>query len=339
MAVIEQKITDKYAIYNSDCIEVMSKLPSNKIHFSLYSPPFSSGSGAMYHYSSHERDLSNNNTYEKFFEHYAYVVKEIHRITLPGRMTAVHCMDVPSGNTGNDSMLDFPGDIIRLHEKHGWKYVARYAVWKEPFAVYLRTMQKNLRHCTVVEDASKCSAAAADYLLVFRRDGENKIPIEHPIGLTEYSGFKPVPKELLKYKGWTGKQTENRYSQWVWRQYASAFWDDIRIDRVLPYKECKEPDDEKHVHPLQLDVIERAVVLWSNPSETVLSPFAGVGSECYGAVINGRRAIGIELKSSYYRQAVANLEVAERGEKEPAQMAMFEEPSKSTEWLDGGEDK
>jgi hypothetical protein len=229
---------------------------------------------------------------------------------MPGRMTAVHCMDVPSGNSGKDYMIDFPGDIIRAHEARGWHYIARYCVWKEPLGVRNRTMAKNLAHKTIVDDSSRCSCASADYLLVFRRAGENPVPIEHPNGLTWYAGERQPPAELLQYRGWSGKQTENRYSHWIWRQYASAFWDDVRLDRVLPFREGRDEEDEKHVHPLQLDVIERCLVLWSNPGETVLTPFMGVGSEVYGAVVNGRRGIGVELKPSYYRQAVKNLEHA-----------------------------
>jgi DNA modification methylase len=210
-------------------------------------------------------------------------------------------------------MRDFPGDIIRQHEALGWNYVARYAVWKDPFVVYLRTLQKSLRHRTCVEDSSRCSVAAADYLLVFRKKGENAEPIAHPIGLTSYAGSRTPPEAVMKYRGWTGKQTENRYSQWVWRQYASAFWDDVRLDRVLPFREAKDDKDEKHVHPLQLDVIDRAVVLWSNPSDVVVTPFMGVGSECFGAVRNGRKALGVELKPSYYSQAVRNMEIAVAG--------------------------
>jgi DNA modification methylase len=216
-------------------------------------------------------------------------------------------MDVPSGNSGNDYLIDFPGDIIRLHEKHGFKFIARYAVWKEPLAVRNRTMAKNLAHKSIVVDASRCSVASADYLLMFRKIGENKIPIVHPYGLLTYAGSRPIPQELLGYRGWKGNQIENRYSHWIWRQYASAFWDYVRLERVLPYIDSKDPDDEKHVHPLQLDVIERCIILWSNEGENVLTPFMGVGSEVYGAVLNNRRGIGIELKASYYRQAVLNL--------------------------------
>lgn len=318
MAVNDQKVTDKYAIYNGDCIEVMQTLPAESIHLSVYSPPF----GGLYHYSSSERDLSNCKDYEQFFAHYTFVVRELARLTLPGRMTAVHCMDVPSGNSGTDYLIDFPGDIIKLHQAEGWNYIARYAIWKEPLAVRNRTMAKNLAHKTIVDDSSRCSVASADYLLVFRRNGKNSVPIAHPTGLQEYAGERVIPHELFPYKNWKGNQIENRYSHWIWRQYASAFWDDIRIGRVLPFKAAKDSDDEKHVHPLQLDVIDRIMVLWSNPGENVLTPFMGVGSEVYGAVCAGRRGIGMELKPSYYRQAEKNVGAAKAGKRDDSQQAI-----------------
>lgn len=304
MAVKDQEITEKYAVYNGDCMEVLPSLPDASVHLSIYSPPFA----GLYHYSSSERDLSNCRDYAEFFEHYEFTVRELYRIAMPGRMTAVHCMDVPSSNTGKgDHLMDFPGDIIRLHDKIGFRYVARYHVWKEPLTVRNRTMTKALAHKTIVDDSSRCTVASADYLLVFRSKGENPVPIEHPHGLLSYAGEREIPRDLLPYRGWKGNQIENRYSHWIWRQYASAFWDDVRLDRVLPFKPARDQEDEKHIHPLQLDVIERAVVLWSNPGETVLTPYMGVGSEVYGSLVNGRRAIGIELKPSYYRQALANI--------------------------------
>lgn len=311
--VNQQLKTDDYAIYQGDCIEVMNELPDRSIHLSIYSPPF----GGLYHYSSDNRDLSNSDSYEQFFEHYEFVIKEIFRLTIPGRMSVVHCTDIPSGNTGYDYMIDFPGDIIRLHEKLGFKYVARYSVWKEPLGVRNRTMAKNLAHKTIVDDSSRCSNASADYLLVFRKRGENKIPIEHPNGLLHYAGEREIPRELLKYKGHKGNQIENKYSHWIWRQYASAFWDDIRLNNVLEFKPSKDDKDEKHVHPLQLDVIDRIITLWSNENEIILTPFMGVGSEVYGAVSLNRKAIGIELKESYYSQALKNLkDVKKRYEKD-----------------------
>ena len=306
MAVHDQLITDKFALYHGDCVEVMQGMPDACVHLSIYSPPF----GGLYHYSSSERDLSNCNDYATFFEQYAFCVRELNRITMPGRVTAVHCVDVPRSNSGTDSYIDFPGDIIRLHEREGWRYNARYCVWKEPLAVRNRTMAKDLAHKTIVDDSSRCSVASADYLLVFRRDGKNPEPIAHPRGLMEYAGERTPPADVLRYRGWAGNQIENRFSHWIWRQYASAFWDDIRIGRVLPFKEARDEEDEKHVHPLQLDVIDRCITLWSNPEDRVLTPFMGVGSEVYSAVMLGRKGIGIELKPSYYRQAVLNVTAA-----------------------------
>jgi DNA modification methylase len=322
VAVLTQHISERYAVYNGDCIEVMPTVPEGRVHLSIYSPPFA----GLYHYSSSERDLSNCADYDQFFEHYVFVVRALHRLTMPGRMTAVHCMDVPSGNSGTDYLRDFPGDLIRLHEREGWHYIARYSIWKEPLAVRNRTMAKNLAHKTIVEDSSRCSVASADYLLVFRRAGENPIPIAHPNGLLEYAGERSIPADLRPYRGWTGNQIENRYSHWIWRQYASAFWDDVRIGRVLPFKAAREADDEKHVHPLQLDVIDRCLTLWSNEGETVLTPFMGVGSEVYASILAGRRAIGVELKPSYYTQAVRNIEHAVAGWKSVQPVDLFTEP-------------
>lgn len=319
MAIINETITNQYALYNGDCIEVMKSIPDERVDLSIYSPPFC----GLYNYSSSERDLSNCKSYMDFFEHYSYVVAEIARLTKSGRITAVHCMDIPGKGNGptarmgcganaGTGLIDFPGDIIRLHEQHGFQFAARYAIWKEPLGVRLRTMAKGLAHAQIVEDSTQCDVASADYLLMFRKSGENKFPVSHPIGLTEYAGSRQVPHELYEWRGHTGKQTENRFSHWIWRQYASAFWGDVRIERVLPYEESRDADDERHVHPLQLDVIERACVLWSNPGDVVLTPFMGVGSEVYGSVLNGRRAIGVELKETYYRQAVRNLGKIER---------------------------
>jgi len=309
MAVKDQVITSDYAIYHGDCCEVMPTLPDGSVHLSVYSPPF----GGLYHYSSSERDLSNCRSYEEFFQHYEFVVRELFRLTMPGRLSGVHCMDVPSSNTGFDYLRDFPGDIIRLHERIGFRYVARYSVWKEPLGVRNRTMAKNLAHKTIVDDSSRCSVASADYLLMFRRKGDNPVPIAHPVGLLEYAGAREMPAELAKYRGWEGNQIENRYSHWIWRQYASAFWDDVRLDRVLPFKVARDEEDEKHVHPLQLDVIDRCITLWSNPGEVVFTPFMGVGSEVYAAVSAERRGIGVELKDTYFRQAAKNMENAAAG--------------------------
>lgn len=305
--VIDQCVTDNYAIYNGDCVDVMKGLPDKSVHLTVYSPPF----GGLYHYSSDERDLSNNQDYGQFFQHYEFVVSEIARITLPGRISAVHCMDVPTGNTGSDAYIDFPGDIIRLHDRMGMKFIARHAIWKEPLWVRNRTLQKNLAHMTAVNDSTECGVASADYLLVFRNQGENPIPVANPTGFMSYAGDdSKMTTDVRRLRGFDGDQKQNRFSHWIWRRYASSIWDDIRMGNVLPFNESRDEDDEKHVHPLQLDVIDRVVQMRSNPGETVLTPFMGVGSEVFSAVSMGRKGIGAELKQSYYRQAVKNMAVA-----------------------------
>lgn len=318
MAVKAQLIHDRFALYNGDCCEVIKDFPDGSIHLSIYSPPFG---GMLYQYSSDPEDFSNTKDYAEFFEQYVFLVRGIHRITVPGRMTAVHCQDISQGMGDCPTLIDFSGDIIRCHEANGWKYAARYHIWKEPLLVRNRTMVKSLHHKTLCEDSIRCSIANADYLLVFRRSGNNEVPVAHAQGLLNYAGERTPPESVMEWRGYKGNQIKNEYSQWCWRQYASAFWDDIRIDRTLGAgasiysagKATKDESDEKHMHPLQLDVIERCCVLWSNPGETVLTPFMGVGSEVYGAIINGRRGVGIELKEAYYRQAVKNVRKAAKG--------------------------
>jgi DNA modification methylase len=301
VAVIDQIITDEYALYNGDCCEVISGLPENSVDMSVYSPPFC----GLYNYSSDDRDMSNSVTYEAFYDHYEFLVREISRVTKPGRMTVVHCMDIP--NPGQKSGYhDLPGRIIALHEKHGFYFFGRVVIWKEPLRVAIRTRLKHLTHKQLVQDSTQSTIAAGDFILVFKRNGENQVPVNHETGFSVYSGATSVPGNLAKHKGEINQKV-NRLSQWIWRRYASCVWDDIRIDRVLPYKAAREPEDEKHVHPLQLDVIDRCIQLWTNPGETVMTPFMGVGSEVYGAVFNGRRGLGVELKSSYFSQAAKNV--------------------------------
>jgi hypothetical protein len=317
--VLDQAVTDQYALYHSDFTEVAASFPDAFAHLSVYSPPFF----GLYHYSSSERDLSNCRNYAEFFTMYEFVVREVSRLTMPGRLSAVHSMDVPSGNSGRDSLTDFPGDIIRLHCRLGFEYVGRHAIWKEPLAVRNRTMVKDLTHQTTVDDCALAGVASADYLLIFRRAGINPAPVLHPRGFTDYHGAARPPADVLRYRNYEGSQIQNKYSQWVWRQYASSVWDDIRgnlgqwdkkpgqpgyVPPVVPFLESRDEEDEKHVHPLQLDVVRRVVDMRTNPGETVLTPFAGVGSELYAANELGRRAVGVELKASYYRQAVKNLD-------------------------------
>jgi len=316
--VKEQLITENYAIYNSDCMEVISTIPDDSIHLSVYSPPFA----GLYNYSSSEKDFSNCENKEQFLAQYDFLISEMARVTKKGRINAVHVTDVHT-NTGR--LWDFPGEVIRLHEKHGFEYHNRITIWKEPLKVRMRTMVQSLMHKFIVEDATKCFTAMPDYVLVFKKKGENEIPVTHPNGLNDYPYFGDVPflkahEETYgsysdfrkKWSSFTGDQKENKLSHLTWQRYASSVWDDVRIDNVLPFKDTKDEDDEKHVHPLQLDVIDRIVYLYTNQNETVLTPFMGVGSEVYSPVSMGRKAIGIELKDSYYKQAVLNCKEAER---------------------------
>jgi DNA modification methylase len=304
MAIIEQKITDKYALYNADCMNVLPEIKKETVGFSVYSPPFPE----LYQYSNDPRDMSNCTTYEEGINQYRFIVDQISRVTMPGRLTAVHCMDLKKGQ---HFQRDFPGDIVRVHEEMRFNFVCRITIWKDPWLIARRTRMRSLMHKTIVNDSSLCRVAGPDYVLVFRKAGENKEPIVHPQGLSEYAGETPIPEDLKsRFKNYDGDQRKNFLSHWIWRRYASPVWGDIRSGRLLPYREAKENDEEKHVCALQLDVIERCLTLWSNKTDIILTPFMGVGSEVYCAVRRGNRAIGIELKTSYYRQAVNNVDSA-----------------------------
>lgn len=319
---MENKVKDQvheemYSIYNSDSMEVLPTLPDNSIDLSIYSPPFA----GLYQYSSSERDFSNCASKEEFLQMYEFLISEMARITKPGRINAVHVADVHD-YTGR--LWDFPGEVVRLHEKYGMQYHNRITVWKEPLKVRMRTMVQSLMHKFIVEDTTRCFTAMPDYVLIFKKKGENKIPVTHENGLLDYPYFGDTPfldahKETYgnyedfrkKWIAFKGDVRENKLSHLTWQRYASSIWDDIRIDNVLPYKDSKEDDDEKHVHPLQLDVIDRLTYLYTNKNEVVLTPFMGVGSEVYSPVSMNRKAIGIELKDSYFKQAIYNVKQAE----------------------------
>ena len=303
MAVLDQMITDDFALFNGDCVEVMADMPDDSVHLSVYSPPFA----GLYQYSSDPTDMSNSIDHDEFFAHYGFAIAELFRMTMPGRISVVHCMDIPLSNSGCDEIFDLPGRIIVEHKARGWDYAGRRVIWKEPLTVRNRTMMKSLHHKTLCADSTRTSISNADYLLTFRKRGDNAAPVTYDRGLIDYHGEDPMPAELRKFAGMEGDQKKNAWSQQIWRRYASSVWMDIRVDNVLPHRDGKDPEDEKHVHPLQLDVIARACELYSNPGETVLTPFMGVGSEVFGAVRCGRRGIGCELKPSYYRQACRNV--------------------------------
>lgn len=323
MKVKEQLHTENYSIYNGDCMDVVTQLETDSIDLSVYSPPFA----GLYNYSSDHRDFSNCDTKEIFLQQYDFLIKEMARITKAGRINAVHVTEIVE-NDG--SSWDFPNEVIRLHEKHGFLYKGRVTIWKEPLKVRMRTMVKSLMHKLIVEDATQCFPAQPDYLLLFKKKGNAEVPVTHPFGIDEYFGEVPILPNILD--AWNNANESNftaeqlwehlnkineddkvtKLNHYVWQRYASSVWDDIRIENVLPFRDSKDPDDEKHVHPLQLDVIDRCVTLWSNPNEIVLTPFMGVGSEVYSPVSLGRKGIGIELKDSYYKQALINIGLANK---------------------------
>jgi len=306
-------ITEDYAIYNGDSMEWVAQAPSNSLDMVVYSPPFA----ALFTYSSDNRDMSNCYTRDEFYTQYGYLVDQLARVTKPGRINAVHCMDVCDGADG--VYHDLPGNIIKLHQKAGFKYMGRILKWNEPMWVRLRTYVRHLAHATIVDDSTRSAPAAADYILFFRAPGKNETPVTHERGFLRYFGSDPMPEEVMQYRGWTGDQKEGRFSHNVWRRYASSAWMDIRASNdqkcgdglqakaVLEIGDAKEEDDLKHPHPLLLDVIHRCVELYTNPGETVFTPFMGVGSEVYSPVYLGRKGIGVELKTSYYNQAVRNV--------------------------------
>lgn len=320
--VKDQKVTEEYAIYNGDCMDVISQLPDNSIDLSIFSPPFMD----LYQYSSDPRDFSNVASNDEGMTQYEFLVKELSRVVKSGRIVAVHCQDMPNKK---GEYWDYPSEIIRLHKKYGFKYMNRITVWKEPLKVRIRTMVKSLMHKTLCEDSTNTFTAMPDYILIFKKNGENEVPVKHENGVTYYAGQTPITEFLRegfnkkngtdyssedifnylkdKYEDYEGDHKLNLLSHHIFRRYMSSVWDDIRPNNVLNFKDAREEDDEKHVHALQLDIIHRIIQLYSNPNEKVFTPFMGVGSEVYGAVSMGRKGIGVELKDSYYKQAIRNL--------------------------------
>lgn len=296
--------TENYCLYRGDCVEVCRQLPDGSVGFVLYSPPFCQ----LYSYSDNPADMGNCRSYEEFFVQYKFLVKELYRLMLPGRVCAVHTMDLPTfRNAGEEiGLRDFPGDLIRCHQECGMIYHSRFVIWKDPLVAATRTKALGLAHKQIVKDSSMCRTGIPDYILAFRKPGENPKPVKHPQGLREYHGSRPVPHELNGYLN-SEDQGKNKRSHWIWQQYASPVWMDIRQTRTLPYRAGREEEDEKHIAPFQLDVVERCLELWSAKGDIVCDPFCGIGTTVYCAVKGGRKAISIELKESYYKLAVRNL--------------------------------
>ena len=293
---LSQAVTDKYALYHGDACEVLAALPDNSVGHSVFSPPFSD----LYCYSDSPRDLGNCKSHEEFMAHFMVIASELHRVMKYGRVVAVHCMDLPAQKErdGYIGLKDFSGEIIRLFQSAGFIYHSRVVIWKDPLIAATRTKAIGLMHKQICKDSALCRMGIPDQVIAFRKGGENDTPIENPDGLSRYAGANDP--------GLTGVKR----SHMIWRAYASPIWDDIRQSGVLKRAAARMNDDEKHVCPLQLDVVERCLTLWSRKGDVVLTPFMGVGSEAFMAVKMGRKAIGVELKDTYYRQAVSNVEQA-----------------------------
>lgn len=285
MKVFDSETTDRYSAFNADCVEVIASLPSDSIGFSVYSPPFSH----LFIYSDSERDMGNVKNDDEFFAQYGFLLKELHRVTKPGRLTAVHCSDLPRTKSthGEIGLYDMPGDIIRAHVDAGWTYHSRIVIWKDPVVEMQRTKALGLLYKQLQKDSTRSRQGMPDYVLVFRKTPADGAEAD-PVG-----------------------QDARHFPVTQWQQWADPVWMDINQTNVLNVKAAREDKDEKHLCPLQLDLIERAIRLWTNEGDIVLSPFMGIGSEGYVALKCGRRFVGAELKAAYYKQALRNLQLKE----------------------------
>ena len=308
---VDQVITDDYAIYQGDSCEVIRAIPGDSIGFGIHSPPFE----GLYKFSNFDRDISNNDG-PGFWEHYQFLIQELLRVTMPGRLHSVHVMQLPMSKIrhGNIGMRDFRGEVIRAYEDAGWIFHSEVCIWKDPVVAQQRTKSIRLLHKQIVKDSTISGQGLADYVVTFRKPGDNPEPVAGGFDQWIGEGDGPDPaKYTSKMDG------RNWYSIEVWQRYASPVWTDINQTRTLQYKSARDEKDEQHISPLQLDVIERCIQLWSNPGDTVLTPFLGIGSEVYCAVEMGRKGVGIELKPSYFCQAVRN--IAALGKKTPGLFA------------------
>ena len=287
MNVLNQDIDKRYALYQGDCVEVMKGIPDDSNHYAIFSPPFAS----LYTYSSSDRDMGNSRDNKEFEIHFGYLIDELYRALMPGRVLSVHCMNLPAmkSRDGFIGIKDFRGDIIRAFLDKGFIFHSEVCIWKNPVTEMQRTKALGLLHKQIRKDSSMCRQGLPDYLITFRKPGENIEPIEH---------------------------THESFPVNVWQRYASPVWMDIRQSNTLQRKSARDEKDEKHICPLQLDVIERGIDLWTNPDDIVLDPFAGIGSTPWQAVSMGRRAIGIELKDTYFAQMENNMHEIETEYKE-----------------------
>ena len=299
---VDQVVTPDYAIYQGDACDLIRAVPGDSVHFGIHSPPFE----GLYRFSNFDRDISNNDG-DGFWQHYAFLIQELLRVTMPGRIHAVHCMQLPTSKIrhGHIGMRDFRGEIVRAYEDAGWIFHSEVCIWKDPVVAQQRTKSIRLLHKQIEKDSTICGQGLADYMLMFRKPGENPEPVAGRFDRYVGYGNAPIAAELRTDKD--AEDAKRWYSIEVWQRYASPVWMDINQSRTLQYRGGRDEKDEQHISPLQLDVIERCIELWSNPGDVVLTPFLGIGSEVYGAVSAGRKGIGFELKPSYFQQAIRNI--------------------------------
>jgi DNA modification methylase len=299
---LDSETGDRFAAYNADCVDILPEIPEESVGLTVFSPPFVD----LYCYSDNDRDMGNCRTWDEFFTGFSFVANELFRVSRSGRLVVIHCVDIPAmkERDGYIGLKDFPGEIIRMFQSAGFIYHSRVTIWKDPLIEATRTKALGLMHKQLCKDSSMCRMGLPDYLIVVRKPGDNTEPISHHEGISKgYAGSSCI-------ENIPGNRSHN-----IWRAYASPIWHDIRQTNTLNRNGARDQEDEKHICPLQLDTISRVVTLWSNPDDTVLTPFMGIGSEAYQALLMGRRAIGIELKPSYYRQALKNIRAAlEHGE-------------------------
>lgn len=308
--VIDQVISDKYAIYNGDCVEVAAGLPDNSVGFSVFSPPFAS----LYTYSNSDRDMGNVKDDAEFMAQFGFLVSELFRVMMPGRLVAFHCMNLPTSKArdGFIGIKDFRGDLIREFQRHGFIYHSEVCIWKDPVLAMQRTKALGLLHKQIKKDSAMSRQGIPDYLVVMRKPGDNAVPVAGEF--THYAGEQCL-NNFIQRQYDDGRKVQVRgesgTSVDVWQHYASPVWFDINQTNTLQFQSARDSDDERHICPLQLDVIERALQLWSAPGDVVFTPFLGIGSEAYMAVKMGRKAIGSELKPSYFALAKRNMKEAE----------------------------
>lgn len=319
LKIIDQTITPHYSMYHGDCNKVIEGLPESSVHFSVFSPPF----GSLYSYTDALEDMSNVRTDAEFFAGMDFLIQGLARLMMAGRLVAFHCMNLPATleRDGYIGIKDFRGDLIRAFQARGFIYHSEVVIWKDPLIAATRTHASGLAHKQIVTDSAMCRQGIPDYLVVMRKPGKNPEPVAHPNGFTRYIGN---PEDEPKQEKRTDPRL-NKYSHQVWQRYASPVWFDINPSDTLQKESSRDDDDSRHICPLQLTVIRRAIELWTNPGEIVFSPFAGIGSEGYVALQEGHRFVGAELKDTYYKQACANLERAMRESKKETLFDQTEE--------------